>query len=113
MKERDVVAYLLRRVDATGGQYRKLAYEGRVGAPDYLVFYPIAVDHLVAFAPIACFVECKAPGKQPNVIQSRELKTLGSSGLHVAVVSTVEQADQLVGSLSSRRDETLKRIRRA
>ena len=71
MKERDVVEYLKRRVDATGGEYRKLSYEGRTGAPDYLIFYPVELDCTIT-VPIACFVEVKAPGEKPSVIQQLE-----------------------------------------
>ncbi len=111
MKERDVVAYLLHRINATGGEHRKLSYEGRVGAPDYLVFYPLNVDHQSDFLPVACFVECKAPGKKPTAVQDRELKTLASAGFHTCVVSTIAEADDLIGRLMRRRDSVLLKVR--
>ena len=57
MRERDIEAYLAKRVKAMGGEIRKAQWIGRVGAPDRRVMLPHR-------APV--WVELKAPGVKPE-----------------------------------------------
>lgn len=40
LKERDIKKYLVQRVKALGGELRKVAWEGRANAPDWVVMLP-------------------------------------------------------------------------
>lgn len=87
IRERDIEAYLVRRVKAAGGEVRKLKWIGRRGAPDRVVFLNGKV----------MFVEVKAPGKELAPHQQRELKRLWEAGFTCAgYVSTFAEVDELV-----------------
>ena len=92
LKERDVAAYLTKRVAEIGGIYRKVAWEGRSDAPDYLIM--CGCLHL--------FVETKAPGEKPRPSQAREFAAmLEHGGLAVTVISTFHEVDALIRSIQS------------
>lgn len=63
--ERDVVAYLVKRVKALGGEVRKVAWVGRNKAPDLFVMIPGSQPNFWA--------ECKRPGYKvnPHVLAQR------------------------------------------
>lgn len=86
-KEVDIAAYLIKRVTECGGIIRKVAWEGRSDAPDYLVMC----------GGIHIFVETKAPGKKPRPSQLREFSAMSQHGGEtVAVVRTPEEVDILM-----------------
>lgn len=86
-KEVDIAAYLIKRVTECGGIIRKVAWEGRSDAPDYLVMC----------GGIHIFVETKAPGKKPRPSQLREFSAIEThAGETVAVVRTPEDVDTLL-----------------
>lgn len=85
-----VAARLKRRIASVGGECRKVAWEGRIGAPDLLV---MANGRHV-------FVETKAEGQVPRPSQEREftrLRRLG--GCHVMVVSCDDEIDAVLSYL--------------
>lgn len=85
--ESDVARYLIKRVTEIGGIIRKVAWEGRSDAPDYLVM--CGGD----FA----FVETKAPGKKPRPSQLREFGAMSQhGGLAVIIVSDFDEVDSLI-----------------
>lgn len=87
-----VAAHLCKRVRAIeGGYIRKVKFEGRNGAPDYLVFLP---GHKVLKKPF--FVETKAPKKDPRINQSREIEKLERMGFKVFVPRSKEDVDSLI-----------------
>lgn len=91
IRERDIAAYLTKRVAEIGGIYRKLAYEGRSDAPDYLVM----ANGLLAF------VETKAPGQKPRASQMREFEAIGEHSCEpVFVVSSKEDADVFIHGIA-------------
>lgn len=65
--EGKVQAYLKKRVLETGGEFRKLKWDGRRNAPDTLVWW--VNDY-------AYFVEVKRPGEDATPAQKREHKRL-------------------------------------
>lgn len=75
---------------------RKLRWEGRVGAPDYLILCDGR----------AFFVETKSPGEKPRPSQLAEFARLEKCGFPVAVVDTEDAAEQAI----SRICEILKKI---
>ena len=87
IKERDIAEYLKKRVTEYGGIYRKLSYEGRSDAPDYLVM--IGGAHF--------FVETKAPGEKLRPSQTREFtKMFDFGGITTRVVSTFWEVDDFI-----------------
>ena len=90
-KERDIAEYLKKRVAEYGGIYRKLSYEGRADAPDYLVM--IGGAHF--------FVETKAPGEKPRPSQTREFtKMFDYGGIITRVVATFYEVDDFIYTVS-------------
>lgn len=65
---------------ARGWEQRKLSYEGRKGAPDRMVLAPSTLF----------FIECKAPGQKPTLIQEREHERLRRAGAPVFVCDSEE-----------------------
>ena len=92
--ERDVVAYFDKKVADLGGETRKLAYEGRIGATDKLVLLP----------GYHCVVELKRPGETPRRMQSREHERLRIAGFEVFVITTLDQVDEWYWSRRVRLD---------
>lgn len=94
--EGKVVEYLKAQTRALGGTTRKVAWVGHTGAPDQLVLLPGS----------CAFVECKAPGKKPTKVQSREIARLKASGLEVFVVDSKESVDCMLYFLQSMSGES-------
>lgn len=91
LKERDIAAYLTKRVAEIGGICRKVSWEGRSDAPDYLI---MANGLLV-------FVETKAPGKKPRASQIREFEAIWEYGHEpVFVVAGKEDVDVFIHGLT-------------
>lgn len=88
--EGQVAAALIKAVESRGGFIRKLKWENRVGAPDYL----IAINGHVYF------VETKAPGKKVRPSQAAEFRRLGEVGIHVMALDSVDRAEELAEALS-------------
>lgn len=86
MRESTVEAYLVERVEATGGMIRKLRWVGRKGAPDRIVIY----DRLLVF------VELKTAGGKLAPCQKREIKRLERYHMPVRVIDTIRGVDALV-----------------
>lgn len=80
--EGKVKEHLKKAIQKVGGTLRKLSYEGRAGAPDWLVLFPAL--------GLFWMVELKAPGKKPTEHQLREHDVLRRSGIHVHVVDGTE-----------------------
>lgn len=81
--ERDVVEYCQKRIAAYGGEMRKVKWEGRRSAPDWLILVKGR----------AVFVEFKRPGKHPTAAQQRELDRLRNSGLAANYYNCFEHVD--------------------
>lgn len=84
--ERDIEAYLRKRVKAAGGFHRKVVYQGRRGSPDDWCFLP--GGRLV-------IVECKQPGGRLSPEQGIEITALEQAGQEVYVVRSVEDVDRI------------------
>lgn len=91
LKERDIAAYLTKRVAEIGGISRKLSYEGRSDAPDYLIM----ANGLLAFA------EVKAPGQKPRASQMREFKAIEEHACEpVFVITRKEEVDVFIHGIT-------------
>lgn len=87
LRESEIEAYLVRRVEEVGGITRKVSWIGRRGAPDRIVFLPNGV---------AVWIELKAPGKKPDPHQAREHWRLSQLGQRVLVLDSKTQIDEFV-----------------
>ena len=84
MRERDIEAYLVRRVRALGGEIRKLRWIGRRGAPDRVVM--LSGGRL-------WWIELKRPGGNAEAHQAREHARMLAMGQRVLVLDTIEKID--------------------
>ncbi len=83
-------SYLKHVVQHSGGQYRKVRWEGRNGCPDCFVWWTW---------PRAAFIEIKAPGDLYSKLQEREIERMQRGGIPVYTVSTIEQIDFVVSEI--------------
>jgi len=83
-------AHLKRIVQESGGQYRKVRWEGRSGCPDCFVWWAW---------PAAAFIEIKAPGDRLSKIQSREIERMELAGVPVFIARSEADLDRLVNKL--------------
>lgn len=86
MRERDIEKALVDRVKRAGGEVRKVAWPGRVGAPDRVVMLP----------GVLIWVELKRPGKEPTLHQLREHERMRRMGQTVLVVDTMAKVDEVL-----------------
>lgn len=93
MRERDIEAYLVKRVKELGGEVRKAQWVGRHGAPDRLVMLPIGRYDA---GPVSIWVELKAPGVKPEPHQIREHNRMRRLGQLVEVIDSIEGVDALL-----------------
>ncbi len=89
--ERDIEGHLVRRVEAIGGEIRKVKWIGRRGAPDRLVMFRGAE-----------FVELKRPGEELEVYQAREHLRMRRHGIKVRMLNSFEGVDDYIGELLAR-----------
>lgn len=90
--EKDVEAYLKRKVTARGGLCMKFVSPGLSGVPDRIV---VLNGQIV-------FVEMKKPGGRPRPLQVRVINLLRNQGCQVEVIDTKEQVERLVEDIASR-----------
>jgi hypothetical protein len=101
VREREIEAYLVKRVQAMGGEVRKVQFIGRRGAPDRLVMLPEReLQWFGADCPIqpttTVWVELKAPGKVAAPHQAREHERMRAMGQHVVVIDSLAGVDGLL-----------------
>lgn len=89
--ERDIEGHLVRRVEAIGGEIRKVKWIGRRGAPDRLVMFRGAE-----------FVELKRPDEELEVYQAREHLRMRRHGIRVRMLNSFEGIDKYIGELLAR-----------
>lgn len=109
LRERDVEAYLVKRVEAMGGETRKVQWVGRDGAPDRLVMLPATVGGPLhppgqyVTPARTVWVEVKAEGlgaKFPRNAhertQHREHARMRALGQHVVVIDSLAGVEELL-----------------
>lgn len=87
--EGKVQSHLMKEVKEAGGFCRKMAWEGRTGAPDLIIIINGRV----------VFVEVKRPGGKPKPHQVREHERMEKRGADVRVIDNIHDADLLVAEL--------------
>ena len=98
-----VSAALRKAVISYRGEIRKVQWQGRVGAPDWLVM----------LCGGALFVETKAPGDVPRRSQMVEFSRISrASGIPVLVIDRAEDAIGIIDALLSRAEGNLEAYHR-
>ena len=102
MLERDVEAYLVERVEAMGGEVRKVKWIGRNSAPDRLVMLPLTRVGRHWTMP-TIWVELKNPktiltfpSNARERAQAREHVRMRKMGQRVEVIGTLEGVEGLL-----------------
>jgi len=83
---------LKQKVQKSGGQYRKVRWEGRNGCPDCFVWWDW---------PHVAFIEVKALGDRVSTIQGREIARMRRYGIPVYIARTNEDIDTIVEQIRS------------
>lgn len=83
--------HLVTQVRKAGGTARKVVWQGRRGAPDWLLWWP---------GPVCAFVELKSDDGRLTKLQEHEISLLRRDGWRVYVCSTVEQIDAMIWELT-------------
>ncbi len=113
--EKDIEAYLVKRVKALGGEIRKVKWPGRNSAPDRVVMLPTrsakqvaAFEHFglptgVIPSSRTIWVELKRPGGKAKFpsdarerAQDREHKRMRAVGQRVEVIDSFEGVDEVL-----------------
>jgi hypothetical protein len=79
--------YLKQKVQKSGGQYRKVRWEGRNGCPDCFVWWQW---------PHVAFIEIKAFGDRVSKVQDREIERMRMYDLPVYIAQSNEDIDEIV-----------------
>lgn len=87
MREKSVETYLREQVKAHGGNAYKFVSPGNAGVPDRLVLFP---------GGRAAFVELKAPGKKPTLLQQAQIKKISSMGFQAFVIDSKSEVDKFI-----------------
>ena len=74
-------------VQKSGGQYRKVRWEGRNGCPDCFVWWTW---------PHVAFIEIKAGDDRYSKIQEREVGRMDKAGIPVFTARSNEDIDEIV-----------------
>ncbi len=85
-RESDIEKYGKSRLEATGGEFRKVKWIGRNSAPDRLYMHVV----------LTVWIEFKRPKKDAEAAQAREHKRMRDAGQEVLVINTHAQVDELV-----------------
>lgn len=88
MRESTIEKYLALRVKESGGLCWKFTSPNLRGVPDRLVILTLGRF---------CWVELKAKGKRPTVLQLRRHAELRERGHRVVVLDSIEAVDAFVG----------------
>lgn len=88
VKEHSIEQKLTKRVEALGGETRKVSWVGRRGAPDRLILLPGR----------AIWVELKRPkGGRLSALQIAEMGALQRAGCECYVVASEEDIERVLG----------------
>lgn len=89
MQEKEVEAYLVRRISQLGGKAFKFVSPGNAGVP----------DRLICWKGQAFFVELKRPGGKPRALQKATVAQIRKTGIKVYCISNKNQVSELASLL--------------
>ena len=99
VRESAIERYLVREVERRGGVAEKFKSPNRRAVPDRLILWPEArFEKYKPYPAWAEFVECKAPGEKPTVLQHRDHERRRAMGFRVTVVDSIEAVDTYLES---------------
>ncbi len=84
--------YIKKRVQGSGGNFRKVRWEGRRGCPDCFVWWRW---------PTAAFIEVKAGRDRLHPLQAREIARMRDDGVPVYTVSSMEDVDVVLSMIKN------------
>lgn len=84
MREKAIEQALIKKVQSLNGLCEKFTSPGKRSVPDRIVTLPKGR---------VIFVELKAPGKEPTVLQRRDHAKRRMLGCDVRVISSIEEVD--------------------
>lgn len=103
MLERDIEAYLVKRVKAIGGEVRKVSWIGRSKAPDRVVMLRVGSRYGRYATCSTLWPELKTPGGAATFpknaherAQEREHERMREAGQVVVVIDSIEGVDALL-----------------
>ena len=79
--------HLKHLVQGSGGQYRKVRWEGRSGCPDCFIWWQW---------PAAAYVEVKSENDRYSVIQKREVARMREAGVPVFTARSMSDVEEIV-----------------
>lgn len=86
ISEKEIEAYLRKRIKKLGGIAYKFTSPGNDGVPDRIVLLPKGK---------ISFVELKAPGKKPSKLQMVQINRIKKLGYDVYVIDSKELVDKI------------------
>lgn len=98
MKEREVKAYLLAQAKEHGVLARKVVWEGRDSAPDWVLMAKAPNPYLQGRT---VWAELKATGEVPNSKQLREHIRMCQHGQMVLVLDSAETVDDAIAYITA------------
>jgi hypothetical protein len=96
IREYDVEEYLIKQCAKHGAVAEKFNSPQKSHVPDRLVMWP---DRPRGLAAEITFVECKAPGKKPTVMQARDHDRRRELGFRVDVIDSYEGVDGYIRNM--------------
>lgn len=87
MLEKELEAYLVKRVKELGGRSYKWVSPGNVGVPDRIVMLP---------GGRIIFIELKQPGKKPTAVQRVVMAHIRSMDLRATWTDSKEGVDEIL-----------------
>lgn len=96
MRERLVEKHLVDKTHDLGGEAYKFVSPNHRNVPDRLVLLPVNKRHRAIVARYVKFVEVKATGKKPSVMQRREIERLRALGYSADYGASVMDMDLML-----------------
>lgn len=86
MLEKDIENRLVQAVEKAGGQALKFEVPGKAGMPDRIILVP---------GGRVIFVEVKAPGGKPRMLQRKRLDDLTALGFEATYIDSIREAEEI------------------
>lgn len=85
--EKQIEAYLVKKIKQLGGRAYKFVSPGNAGVPDRILVLP---------GGKIVFAELKKPGGKTTPLQDVQITLLAKLGCDVGIISSIEEADKCI-----------------